>query len=832
MLSLGSLARCSSSSRTLDGLKRSLKSEQATIRRPSSRRVPVHSARSLALYSRFIPSSTTLKTSITFNSISSQRRSLWSSPTTFNSSSSASTNTSIVENVVRRREALFKAELDRQKQEMAQQSPVTVTLPDGNVKSNVEPTTRFVELLPKSEPHNPIVAVRISKGDSKSLVELMRRVGEFGSDIRVVDFLYFNDPEGQSLFWHSSAHILGGAVEMLHFPQFDTEALQHLKSGEALQNVDEASLAAQLEGRTVPLLDDGPPLSSAPGGFYYDFYIPSHLGEDSFAKLQKLALKSLVKRNLPFERLEVSREFAKDLFSYNPFKIALINRIPGNEPVTLYRCGAFVDLCRGPHLPSTGMVSSFHVLRGSGAYYRGNNTNPYLQRIYGISFPTEPQFESWKHAREEAERRDHRNIGKAQHLFMFHEYSPGSPFFLPHGTRIFNTLVNTMRSEYITRGYDEVITPLIFDKKLWQTSGHWQHYRENMFLIKGGDDLEALNQGGSVNKIATGCSHDHEHCEHGEEEVDHFSTGLKPMNCPGHCLTFKAEARSYRDLPVRFSDFSSLHRNEARGTLTGLTRVRRFHQDDAHIFCTLEQIEDELKGVMDMVDKLYGRVFNFPYEIYVSTRPESSMGTEEEWTKAESALMSAVKSVGREFTINAGDGAFYGPKIDFIVTDALGRKHQCATIQLDFQLPQRFELSYVAADGSKRTPVIIHRAVMGSIERMFAMLCEHYAGRWPLWLSPRQVAICAVSEKHVSYANEIAKELKQDFFAELFIDDMKLQNKIRLAQNAQFNYILVIGNAEMEEKTVSIRLRDGTLLGTKTIAELKEHLKQEITEWK
>lgn len=728
---------------------------------------------------------------------------------------------------------MFKAEMERQMQAMAQQSPVTVTLPDGQVRSNVEANTRFADLLPKAEAHNPIVAIRIADGSSKKLVELMRRVGEFGSEVRVVDLVHFEDPEGQAIFWHSSAHILGGAVEMLHFPQFDSESLQHLKSGDVSSD---SQLASQLEGRVVPLLDDGPPLSSPPGGFYYDFYIaPSHLGEDAFGKLQKLALKSLVKRNLPFERLEVSREFARDLFSYNPFKVSLIDRIPGTEAVTLYRCGAFVDLCRGPHLPSTGLVASFHVLRGSGAYYRGNSANPYLQRIYGISFPTEPQFEAWKHAREEAERRDHRNIGKAQHLFMFHEYSPGSPFFLPHGTRIFNTLVNTMRAEYITRGYDEVITPLIFDKKLWQTSGHWQHYRENMFLIKGGEDIDtdkakASTQGSeTVNKIATTCNHDHDHTH---DEDDHFSTGLKPMNCPGHCLTFKAEARSYRDLPVRFSDFSSLHRNEARGTLTGLTRVRRFHQDDAHIFCTLEQIEAELIGVMDMVDKLYGRVFNFPYEIYVSTRPEASMGTEEEWHTAETALMSAVKSVGRAFTINAGDGAFYGPKIDFIVTDALGRKHQCATIQLDFQLPQRFELSYMAADGSKRTPVIIHRAVMGSIERMFAMLCEHYAGKWPLWLSPRQVAICAVSEKHVDYAKEVLGELKQVFYAELFVDDMKLQNKIRLAQNAQFNYILVLGNNEVEEKTASIRLRDGTILGTKTIPELKQLLQQEVAEWK
>jgi len=728
---------------------------------------------------------------------------------------------------------MWKQEKERQMATQAAQEPVFVTLPGEESGAEVDANTPFSRLLPPFDHLNPIIGVRLEGMASGSVVELSRVVSDFGRDVRVSRFVHFDDPEGKHMFWHSSAHILGGAVEMLHFPQWDAESLSFVKG---VNSTDSKVVRREdLEHRIVPLLDDGPPLSDPPGGFYYDFYLaPHHLSESAFEKLEQLADKSFVRRKLPFERLVVSREFAQDLFSYNPFKVALISRIPASEQVTLYKCGSFIDLCRGPHLPDASLVQCFHLLRGSGAYWQGNSENPYLQRLYAISFPHKSQFEVWKTAREEAERRDHRNIGKAQSLFMFHEYSPGSPFFLPHGTKIFNKLISTMRSEYVTRGYDEIVTPLIFDKKLWETSGHWQHYRDNMFLIKGGDE-EDHHHHNHQHHAGSSFSHAaHSEADSGStiDPDDVFSTGLKPMNCPGHCLTFKAEAKSYRDLPIRYSDFSSLHRNEAKGTLTGLTRVRRFHQDDAHIFCTPEQIESELHGVMDMVEHLYGRVFGFPYEIFVSTRPASSMGTDEEWQLAEQALMSAVKSVGRQFTINAGDGAFYGPKIDFIITDALHRKHQCATIQLDFQLPQRFGLMYVAADGTKKTPVIIHRAVMGSIERMFAMLCEHYAGKWPFWLSPRQIAICSVSEKHIDYAKDICNTLKRDFNTELFVEDQKLPNKVRLAQAAQFNYILVVGNNEMEQKTVSVRQRDGTQLGNMSPDQLRQHLEAVLEDWK
>jgi threonyl-tRNA synthetase len=726
---------------------------------------------------------------------------------------------------------MWYAEKKRQEEALQQASPVTVTFNDGRPDETLDALATFSQLMPPSDASNPIIAVVLKRNGSDEVVELGRKIGELGeSTLSISKWISFDDPAGKQIFWHSSAHLLGAAVEMLHFPQWDSEAMTHLNSvpRDTMQVTKQ-----QLEGRIVPLLDDGPPLAETTGGFYYDFYLsPSHLGEDSFGKIAKIVSK-LARQKVKFERLEVSRAFAMDAFSYNPFKVALINKIPESEKVTLYKTAGFIDLCRGPHLPDASLVQAFRVLRGSGAYWGGNSTNPYLQRLYGLSFPTQERMESWHKLREEAEKRDHRNIGKQQSLFMFHEYSPGSPFFLPHGTKIFNKLVQTVRSEYVTRGYDEVITPLLFDKKLWKTSGHWDHYRENMFLIRGGDEEDtaassAAKEGQHPPSESHSCS---SHGQHLDDD-DAACSGLKPMNCPGHCLTFKAEAKSYRDLPVRYSDFSSLHRNEARGTLSGLTRVRRFHQDDAHIFCTPEQIESELQGVLDMVEHLYGRVFSFPYEILVSTRPESSMGTDEEWQNAEAALMSAVKSVGRTFKINAGDGAFYGPKIDFIVTDALHRKHQCATIQLDFQLPQRFGLVYTAADGTKKTPVIIHRAVMGSIERMFAMLTEHFAGKWPLWLSPRQVAICTVSEKHVEYAKELLNDLKQEFNVETFIDDQKLPNKVRLAQNAQFNYILVIGNNEVEQKTVSVRQRDGTQLGNLNIDALRALLNDQINNWK
>lgn len=728
---------------------------------------------------------------------------------------------------------MWNAEKERQqKNQVLSGTMVNVVLPDG-LKFQMDSTKTFESLVPAaSDAANPVVGIMLRKGSIESLVELHRTIGEVANHVEIARWIHFNDPVGKQMFWHSSAHLLGAAIELHHTAQWRKEGLTRIDAGTG------AVTKETLEGRIIPLLDDGPALNDPPGGFYYDFYIqPAHLGEDSFPKLEKTVNK-LVSQNVAFERLEVSRDFALDFFSYNPFKVALINRIPASEKVTLYRCGDFVDLCKGPHLPRSSLVGAFEVQRASGAYWAGNSANPYLQRLYGLSFPTKPQLEEWKRLREEAERRDHRLIGRAQSLFMFHDYSPGSPFFLPHGTKIFNKLVQTVRSEYVTRGYDEVITPLLFDKKLWQTSGHWDHYRENMFLIQGGDEephkIATPPASTSTSSSQAKCSHgEHpDHC-HGEADgSDGLSSGLKPMNCPGHCLTFKAEAKSYRDLPVRYSDFSSLHRNEAKGTLSGLTRVRRFHQDDAHIFCTPEQIESELRGVLDMVEHLYGHVFGFPYDILVSTRPESSMGTDEEWHNAETALMSAVKAVGRTFTINPGDGAFYGPKIDFIVTDALHRKHQCATIQLDFQLPQRFGLTYMAADGSKKTPVIIHRAVMGSIERMFAMLTEHYAGKWPLWLSPRQLALCTVSEKHVDYANKLLQELKLSYNTELFADDQKLPNKVRLAQAAQFNFILVVGNAEMETQSVSVRARDGTQLGTMTLPQLRTHLNDLIQNWK
>lgn len=772
---------------------------------------------------------------------------------------STQTSTSHTDNALKQRVRLFTEEQERQSRKRSLNGPINIQLPDGQNITSDDPNATLLTISEKigyNSSSNPIVAAMLStckaspyshqnrdEGEkvltelNSYLADIVAQSAPDATTIQVSKWIYFEDTIGKQIFWHSSAHILGAAVEMLHFPEWDSEQLKHTYEG-PFSNLKLTEVSkANLEGRIVPLLDDGPPLDEKIGGFYYDFYIaPNHLKEDTFPKLEKLA-KNIIKKNCRFQKLEISRQLALEMFSYNPFKIAGIHKIPQDEKITVYRCEGtpFIDLCRGPHLPHAGLAGSFQIVKSSGAYYHGNNSNPYLQRIYGMTFPTENQLSQWIHDKDEAARRDHRLIGKQQSLFMFHEFSPGSPFFLPHGTRIFNKLVDAIRKEYVTRGYAEVITPLVFDKQLWKTSGHWQHYKENMFMVSHGcGDLEhhMEHTAESYDRGAEKAPSNGETVDANPEEK-FFSSGLKPMNCPGHCLTFKAEPKSYRDLPVRYSDFSSLHRNEVRGTLTGLTRVRRFHQDDAHIFCTHSQIEEELKSVMAMVDHFYGKVFGFPYEILVSTRPEKSMGSDQDWQIAEQALMSAVKSTGRSYVINQGDGAFYGPKIDFVVTDALKRKHQCATIQLDFQLPQRFALSYVDATGSHQTPVIIHRAVLGSIERMFAMLVEHYGGKWPLWLSPRQIGICAISKLHVDYVMKIYNDMKKDgFFAELFVDDQTIGNKIRQAQNAQCNYILVIGNAEIEKNVVNVRLRDNTVVGEMKLDDLKSRLQAEIADWK
>ncbi|KNC97141.1 threonine-tRNA ligase [Spizellomyces punctatus DAOM BR117] len=600
--------------------------------------------------------------------------------------------------------------------------------------------------------------------------------------------------------WHSSAHLLGWALEK----QFGDELL----------------------------LCDGPSLKS--GGFYYDGLVRRGLsgedtGMDEIPQLVQpdgqlynvtdadvrdleITMKAFAKKKAPFQRLVVSRSVAEHMFRYNPFKLQFLSRIPPTESVTLYRCGDFIDLCRGPHVPHTGYLRAHKLLRTGGAQWdasQGSKHQP-LSRIYGIAFSNVEKLRAWQIAQEDAAKRDHRLIAKKQGLFSVNSLAPGSPFMLPHGTRIVQRLMDFLRGEYRRFGYEEVVTPLLFNKDLWVTSGHWENYKEDMFVVGGGHT-----------------------CGDGQTEGEHEEIhGLKPMNCPGHCLLFANTAKSYRELPVRLAEFSPLHRNEASGALTGLTRVRKFHQDDAHIFCTPAQITSEIISTLQFIDRVY-KIFNFPsYELTLSTRPaQNYIGTISQWEDAENQLRTALNATGRDWTIKEGDGAFYGPKIDIMVNDAMGRAHQTATIQLDFQLPQRFGLKYQAEDGGFHPPVIVHRAILGSIERMMAILIEHYAGKWPFWLSPRQAIVIPVGMEYQDYARSVCQELsgrgvdisagnKRFWYVDVDETDHSLAKRIREAQKAQYNFMLVAGERERASKQVTVRRRDGTNLGTMSLEEV------------
>ncbi|RZC42120.1 tRNA-synt 2b, HGTP anticodon and/or TGS domain containing protein [Asbolus verrucosus] len=570
-----------------------------------------------------------------------------------------------------------------------------------------------------------------------------------------LELLKFNDPEAQSVFWHSTAHILG-------------EALERVYGG---------------------CLCYGPPIES---GFYYDMYLDEKgISAGDFPYLENL-MKQIVKEKQPFERLEMRKEDLLEMFKYNPFKVRILNEKVDTPTTTVYRCGPLIDLCRGPHVRHTGKIKALKVTKNSSTYWEGKADAESLQRVYGISFPDNKQLKEWEKFQEEAAKRDHRKIGKEQELFFFHELSPGSCFFQPRGAHIYNTLINFIKKEYRKRGFQEVVSPNIFNAKLWQTSGHWAHYADNMFSF--------------------------------DVEKDKFA--LKPMNCPAHCLIFDNRTRSWRELPLRLADFGVLHRNELSGALTGLTRVRRFQQDDAHIFCALEQIKQEIKGALDFLNHIYS-VFGFTFNLVLSTRPEKYLGDIEMWNEAEKALKEGLDGFGAPWSLNPGDGAFYGPKIDITVMDALRRSHQCGTVQLDFQLPIRFNLSYVSESGEKKRPVIIHRAILGSVERMIAIVTESCGGKWPFWLSPRQAMVIPVGPAYDDYAQEIQRKLYEaGFMAEVDTDAGDTMNKkIRNAQLAQFNFILVVGEKERNSQTVNVRTRDNIVHGEVGVDALVEKFK-------
>ncbi|CAL8083338.1 unnamed protein product [Calicophoron daubneyi] len=650
-------------------------------------------------------------------------------------------------------------------------SPIQITLPDGTILEGKSWETTPLDIarsINKNLAEHAVVA-RVN-GDLWD----MTRPFEKNSSVEVLNF---DSKDGQHVFWHSSAHVLGEACERCFGGQ----------------------------------LCYGPPLEE---GFYYDIWIPDHkgFGPEEQTILDK-ACHQICKENQPFERLEVTKQQLLELFAYNQFKQRIIENKVTSPKATVYRCGTLIDLCRGPHLRSTGCVKAMAVTKCSSAYWEGRSDAESLQRVYGVAFPDPKRLKEWKHLQEEAAKRDHRKIGLEQKLFFFHELSPGSCFFLPAGAHIYNKLVEFIRGEYWKRGFTEVISPNMFNSLLWQTSGHWQHYSDNMFKI----------------------------------EVEKQQFGLKPMNCPGHCLMFGKEIRSHRDLPIRYADFGVLHRNEFSGALTGLTRVRRFQQDDAHIFCREDQIKSEIKGCLEFLAYVYG-IFGFSFELYLSTRPEKFMGEIELWDRAEQQLKESLNEMGLKWELNPGDGAFYGPKIDITIMDALRRRHQCATIQLDFQMPTRFNLTYACegdatktaqpasntgdgadkktesvtpenTEGATRRPVIVHRAILGSVERMIAILTENYGGKWPFWLSPRQALVVPVTSDFDGYATEVKNRLHAaGFMAATDTDPGRtLNKKIRTGQLIQYNFILVVGEKEATTGTVNVRTRDNKVHGQHTV---------------
>jgi threonyl-tRNA synthetase len=558
---------------------------------------------------------------------------------------------------------------------------------------------------------------------------------------------------------HSAAHVLADAVKR-HFP------------------------AAKL---TI-----GPPIET---GFYYDFDVEKPFTDEDLVALEK-TMHEIVKADFPFVEKEVTREEAIKFFAERnePYKVELAEGIPDGERITLHSHGQFVDLCRGGHCKSTGLIHAFKLLHVAGAYWRGDSKNRMLSRIYGTAFFDDKELKEHLHRLEEAAKRDHRKLGKELQLIAFHPWAPGTAFWLPRGTTLYNNLANWMRKLLLgphAAGYVEVKAPLLFNKALFETSGHWQHYGDDMFKV----------------------------------ETEHEQFGIKPMNCPGHALIFQMGLHSYRDLPIRLHEQTALHRNEASGTLSGLTRVRQFSQDDAHIYLRPDQIEDEMTSLLALVAKVY-KAFGFEYSMNLSTRnPEKFIGDVATWDAAEKALAAALDKNDIKYVVAPHEAAFYGPKIDIQVTDAIGRKWQCATLQLDYVQAERFDLTYVGEDNQRHRPVVIHRAIFGSFERFIAMLIEHYAGAFPVWLAPVQARVLVVSEKQEAFARAFEKQLTDlGLRVDLDVSNDKLGAKIRRAQLEKIPYMLVLGDKEVAAGTVSPRARDGKQLPAMAVAEFASHL--------
>ena len=575
-----------------------------------------------------------------------------------------------------------------------------------------------------------------------------------------VEILTFDDEDGKKAFWHTTSHILAQAVKRLY---------------------PSAKLAI------------GPSIAN---GFYYDFDVDFSFTPEILEKIED-EMKKIVKENIPLEQFDLSADEALKLMEEKdePYKVELIKEHAGKgEKISFYKQAEFTELCAGPHIPDTGRVKAFKLTSIAGAYWRGDEKNKMLQRIYGISFTKQSELTEYLERIEEAKKRDHRKLGKELGLFALRDEAPGMPFFLPNGMILRNTLIDYWHEVHERWGYLEISTPQIMKRSLWETSGHWDHYKDNMYTTV----------------------------------IDGEDFAIKPMNCPGSILVYELEPHSYKELPLRYGELGRVHRHELSGALHGLFRVRCFTQDDAHILLAPDQIRDEVVRISQLFDEVYN-LFKLPYTIELSTMPEDHMGTKEEWDKATKSLSDAIESIGKEYTVNEGDGAFYGPKLDFHIEDSLGRTWQCGTIQLDFQLPERFNLEYTGADGEKHCPVMIHRVVFGSVERFIGVLIEHFAGAFPLWLSPVQAVVLPIADRHADRAHEIEAELKK-YGIRVKVDDRseKIGYKIREAQLQKTPYMLVVGDKEVENGTVSVRHRGEGDIGSMELSSLCDRLADEV----
>ncbi len=619
-----------------------------------------------------------------------------------------------------------------------------VELPDGSSVKDL------AEKLNLREPHQAVAAS--INGVLKDFSTLLHE----GDEVKIWNF---TDPEGKDVFWHTSAHVLAQAV-------------------------------LRLWPNAKPTI--GPTIEN---GFYYDF-AELTVSDADFEKIEEEVAK-ILKENYKTERFVLpSKKEASGRFASNRYKQELIESFEEGSPITAYQQGEFFDLCRGPHLPAIGKIKAFKILKTSGAYWRGDATKEMLTRIYGISFPDKKELKDYLFLLEEAKKRDHKILGPKLDLFSLHEEAPGMPFIHPKGMIIWNNLLDFWHDLHEKAGYIEIKTPQVMGRDLWEKSGHWQHYKQNMY----------------------------------DFSIEEREFAIKPMNCPGCMLFFKSTKHSYRELPLRICEFGHVHRHEASGALSGLFRVRSFHQDDAHLFMRPSDIKGEILNVLQLVEKTYS-TFGLPYRLELSTRPEKSIGTDEDWSVATSGLKDALDEWGQPYKINEGDGAFYGPKIDIHIRDALGRSWQCGTIQLDMALPERFDLEYMDKDAMHKRPVMIHRAIFGSIERFIGILIEHFVGKFPLWLSPSQVRVITIADRHSDYSYEVAKRIQSHgFICDVDDSSESVSKKIRSAQLLQINYMLTVGDKEMENRSVSLRTRDNVVHGEIDLEAFLDALEKENEE--